>query len=233
MMILARLKSTELMKRAGNAAEEPGFTLVELLALCVLVGLMALLVLPTAARAKQRAVQASCQSNLQQIGFALQTYADFNRDYLPGPVFALADPECRPSATNQLVYFLAGRLGFPARSNGASLAPLLVCPAQTMAGPSEPMALRRGSYILNEGRNGGKALSGAPFGSPIAPILPSMSLTAIAGCAPTATCFAVADADKGNVNATMAGWSALPYQPVHGKARNQLFFDWHVGSKPW
>jgi prepilin-type processing-associated H-X9-DG protein len=34
---------------------------------------------------------------------------------------------------------------------------------------------------------------------------------------------------KGNVTyPTVGWWSDLPYAPVHGSTRNQLFFDWHV-----
>jgi prepilin-type processing-associated H-X9-DG protein len=48
-----------------------------------------------------------------------------------------------------------------------------------------------------------------------------------------ASIFAITDVDKGNVNPAVSWWSDLPYEPVHGKVRNELFFDWHVEAKRW
>ena len=47
-----------------------------------------------------------------------------------------------------------------------------------------------------------------------------------------ATLFALTDVDKINVpNPTVTWWSDLPYKPVHGEVRNELYFDWHVAAK--
>jgi prepilin-type N-terminal cleavage/methylation domain-containing protein/prepilin-type processing-associated H-X9-DG protein len=59
------------------------FTLIELLVVIAIIGILAGLLLPVLAAAKQRALRAACESNLHQIGVALQIYAGDNSDKLP------------------------------------------------------------------------------------------------------------------------------------------------------
>lgn len=208
------------------------FTLVELLAISFVLTGMLLLVLPALARAKQRTIQASCQSNLRQIGLALQNYAEAHQDSLPGPVLGLVSARYDLRSTNQLAWFLAEPMGAGQPSERAKVAPLLLCPAQGQSG-SQPPANMRASYALNDCTGAGNGAGAAPFGKPEWPTAGPLKLSRLAAAVNPATCPAMTDADKGNVNPTLAGWKELPYQPVHGKIRNQLFFDWHVAGKSW
>ena len=47
-----------------------------------------------------------------------------------------------------------------------------------------------------------------------------------------ATLFALTDVDKINIpDPAVTWWKDLPYKPVHGDQRNELYFDWHVAAK--
>ena len=66
-----------------RTASTRGFTLIELLVVIAIIALLAAILFPVFARARENARRSSCQSNLKQIGLGFMQYAQDYDEALP------------------------------------------------------------------------------------------------------------------------------------------------------
>lgn len=83
------------MKSARNlplSTNSRGFTLIELLVVIAIISILAAILFPVFARAREQARRASCQSNLKQIGIAMAMYTqDYDEAYPAGAMGGATD----------------------------------------------------------------------------------------------------------------------------------------------
>jgi prepilin-type N-terminal cleavage/methylation domain-containing protein len=239
-----------MIKSASKARTRAlAFTLIELLVVIAIIAILAALLLPALAKAKQKAYQANCVSNLKQVGYAIAMYAGDNNDRLPGPCWSGMFFTYQTSTTasdpynGSLAGFLTPYLAYRPPSSILQTAKVAICPASFKMLPNKaptpplnvPISYFSMGRITNDPPVGADCID-YPFGRPNSPAAEPKKQTLFKHPSDN---WAMTDCDKqlltsyGITSSTYLDY--IPLLPVHSSKtpalREYLYFDWHVATK--
>ncbi len=209
-------------KKSYKAMQRRGFTLIELLVVIAIIAILAAILFPVFARARENARRASCMSNLKQIGLGILQYTQDYDEKLPLSAYATSKPfPNRPAESGS--YWLWWHMIYPYVKSEQ----IFNCPSAGGDWSATGYYPSKNSYGYNVNLDGAMSLAS----------IPQVAITPFADD----TSYYMTNADKGcqnlpdshaNPNCTSfpTNENNDPPNPRHLETFNMLFVDGHVKS---
>ncbi|MHC4443019.1 MAG: prepilin-type N-terminal cleavage/methylation domain-containing protein [Planctomycetota bacterium] len=117
-----QVRHTTAAKPTKGSGAKRGFTLIEVLVVVAIIALLAAILIPSLARAREQAKIVSCAANCKQLGTMTEVYRAASKSFVPVMFNAAADatpqndfekpqpipPEIPPGPPARLIFFVGG-----------------------------------------------------------------------------------------------------------------------------
>lgn len=209
-----------------------GFTLIELLVVIAIIAILAAILFPVFARARENARRSSCQSNLKQIGLGLLQYSgDYDEALIADWYGPLPNVLTDPASTTDARYKWTDALEPYVKSEQ-----IFTCPSATDKAAKPYVYYERltastddfGSYAINHGYGANVAGRTPPVSHPLVSPAQLVKMPAVAAVSTTVW---VLDGDgwfSVNVDTATTPHGLIYEKDRHLETINTLYVDGHV-----
>ena len=133
-MLCPRFYKADIPTVRSGPGNRRGFTLIELLVVIAVIAILAAMLLPALAKAKEKARRIQCLSQMRQVGMAFHMYDIDHNGILPREhnVWDFANTNAPPNVLQVLIPYVAGKI------DNASPTRVYACPSMKLSEGSPP-----------------------------------------------------------------------------------------------